>query len=71
MAAETISREAILTITRMAGLTLSEQQFEDLVSGYRLYEPVLARLPRDLPFSGEPAHVFDPRSFMPEGGSQK
>jgi hypothetical protein len=71
MAGETVLREDIRTIARMAGLTLSEQQFEDLVAGYRLYEPVLARLPRDLPFSAEPAHVFDPRSFMPEGGSKK
>jgi hypothetical protein len=70
MAGGTVSREDILTITRMAGLTLSDQQFEDLVAGYRLYEPVLARLPRDEPFSAEPAHVFDPRSHMPEGGSK-
>jgi hypothetical protein len=27
---------------------------------------VLARLPNDLPPSAEPAHVFDPRSFMPK-----
>ena len=71
MAGETVSREDIRTIARMAGLTLSEQQFEDLVAGYQLYEPVLARLPRDVPFSAEPAHIFDPRSFMPEGGSTK
>ena len=71
MAGETVSREDILTITRMVGLKLTEQQFEDLVAGYRLYEPVLARLPRDVPFSAEPAHIFDPRSFMPEGGSKK
>jgi hypothetical protein len=72
MASHPVSREDILTITKMAGLKLSDQQqFEDLVAGYRLYEPVLARLPRDLPFSAEPAHVFDPRSFMPEGGSKK
>ncbi len=70
MATNELSREDILTITRMAGLMLSEQQFEDLVAGYRLYEPVLARLPRDVPFAAEPAHVFDPRSFMPEGGSK-
>jgi hypothetical protein len=70
VATNELSREDILTITRMAGLMLSEQQFEDLVAGYRLYEPVLARLPRDVPFSAEPAHVFDPRSFMPEGGSK-
>jgi hypothetical protein len=61
------SIEDIRAMTRMAGHELTDQQFEDLVAGYRLYEPVLARLPRDLPPSAEPAHVFDPRSFMPEG----
>jgi hypothetical protein len=69
--AEQASREDIRTITRLAGLNLSEQQFEDLVAGYRLYEPVLARLPRDLPYSVDPAHLFDPRSFMPAGGTRK
>jgi hypothetical protein len=69
--AEQASREDIRTITRLAGLNLSDQQFEDLVAGYRLYEPVLARLPRDLPYSVDPAHLFDPRAFMPEGGTRK
>ena len=66
-----MSREDIRTITRLAGLDLTDQQFEDLVAAYRLYEPVLARLPRDLPYSVDPAHLFDPRSFMPEGGTRK
>lgn len=61
------SIEDIRAMTRMAGHELTEQQFDDLVTAYRLYEPVLARLPRDLPPSAEPAHIFDPRTFMPEG----
>jgi hypothetical protein len=71
MPAAPASRDDILAFTRMVGLKLSDQQFEDLVSAYRLYEPVLARLPRDLPFSAEPAHIFDPRTFMPEEGAGK
>jgi hypothetical protein len=69
--ADQTSREDIRTITKLAGLNLSDEQFEDLVAAYRLYEPVLARLPRDLPYSVDPAHLFDPRSFMPVGGARK
>ena len=70
MAKDPTSREEIRTVTKMAGLTLSDQQFDDLVAAYRIYEPILERLPRDLPYSAEPAHIFDPRSFMPEKGSR-
>jgi hypothetical protein len=70
MAKDPISREEIRTVTRMAGLTLCDQQFDDLVAAYRIYQPILERLPRDLPFSAEPAHIFDPRSFMPEKESR-
>lgn len=69
MAKAPTSREEIRTVTRMAGLTLSDQQFDDLVAAYRIYEPILERLPRNLPFSAEPAHIFDPRNFMPKAGS--
>jgi hypothetical protein len=64
--AKEASVDDIRAMTRMAGHDLTEQQFVDLVAAYRLYEPVLARLPRDLPPSAEPAHIFDPRSFMPK-----
>ena len=68
MADNSLSREVIQAIAASAGLTLTDEQFEDLVASYRIYEPVLARLPRESPYSAEPAHVFDPRSFMPDGG---
>ena len=64
--AKEASVEDIRAMTRIAGHELNEEQFQDLVAAYRLYEPVLARLPRDLPPSAEPAHIFDPRSFMPK-----
>ncbi len=66
MAQEGASLEDIRAMVRIAGHELTDQQLEDLVAGYRLYEPVLARLPRDLPLSAEPAHIFDPQSFMPK-----
>jgi hypothetical protein len=61
--------ETIRTIAEAAGLKLTDEQFADLVAAYRLYEPVLARLPRDWPYAAEPAHVFDPRTCMPERGA--
>ena len=61
--------ETIRTIAEAAGLKLTDEQFADLVAAYRLYEPVLARLPRDWPYAAEPAHVFDPGTCMPERGA--
>jgi len=61
--------ETIKAIAEAAGLKLTDEQFADLVAAYRLYEPVLARLPRDWPYSAEPAHVFDPRTCMPKRGA--
>lgn len=60
--------ETIRAIAEAAGLKLTDEQFADLVAAYRLYEPVLARLPRDWPYATEPAHVFDPRTCMPKQG---
>jgi hypothetical protein len=66
MAETTLPTETIKAIADAADLRLSDEQFADLVAAYRLYEPVLARLPRDWPFDAEPAHVFDPRTCMPK-----
>lgn len=71
MSDDTLSTETIKAIAEAAGLRLSKEQFADLVASYRLYEPVLARLPRDWPFAAEPAHVFDPRTCMPGRGARK
>jgi hypothetical protein len=67
----TLSTDTIKAIADAAGLRLTDEQFADLVAAYRLYEPVLARLPRDWPFATEPAHVFDPRSCMPRQKAPK
>lgn len=71
MSEATLSTETIKAIADAAGLRLTDEQFADLVAAYRLYEPVLARLPRNWPYASEPAHVFDPRSCMPEHGASK
>jgi hypothetical protein len=62
--------DTIRTIAEAAGLQLTEEQFADRGAADRLYAPVLARLPRDWPYAAEPAHVFDPRTCMPERGAR-
>jgi hypothetical protein len=71
MSDETLPTETIRALADASGLKLSDEQFADLVAAYRLYEPVLARLPRNWPFDTEPAHVFDPRSCMPKSETPK
>lgn len=63
-------REDVAALARMAGLDLSPEQFEELLAAYRHVEPVLARLPRERSPADEPAHVFDPRRFMPKTGGE-
>jgi hypothetical protein len=65
----TLPTETIKAIAEAAGLKLTDEQFADLVAAHRLYEPVLARLPRDWPYAAEPAHVFDPRTCMTKPGA--
>lgn len=66
MSETSLPTETIKAIADAAGLRLSDEHFADLVAAYRLYEPVLARLPRDWAFDIEPAHIFDPRTCMPK-----
>jgi hypothetical protein len=59
-----LSVETIRELAEAAGLHLDDEQFDDLVASYRLYASVLARIPRDLPLSAEPSHIFDPRTAV-------
>lgn len=59
------TREEIAVLARNAGLDLPPDLFDDLVDAYRHVEPMLMRLRRGRDRADEPAHVFDPRSFMP------
>ena len=61
------SREDIAVMARIAGLELSPAHFEELVGAYANLEPMLWRLRRGRDRADEPAHVFDPRKFMPTG----
>jgi hypothetical protein len=59
------SRDDIAAMARAAGLNLSAEHFEELVEAYANLEPMLRRLRRGRDRADEPAHVFDPRKFMP------
>jgi Asp-tRNA(Asn)/Glu-tRNA(Gln) amidotransferase C subunit len=59
------TREEIAVLARIAGLELSEAHFEELVEAYGNVEPMLWRLKSGRDRADEPAHVFDPRKFMP------
>lgn len=59
------TREEIAGMARMAGLNLPPEYFDELVEAYANLEPMLKRLRRGRDRADEPAHVFDPRKFMP------
>ena len=59
------SREEIAVMARAAGLDLSPAHLGELVDAYGQLEPMLWRLRRGRERADEPAHVFDPRKFMP------
>ena len=59
------TREEIAAMARMAGLDLPPQYFDELVAAYANLEPMLKRIRRGRDRADEPAHVFDPRKFMP------
>jgi hypothetical protein len=63
-----LSREEIALLARVAGLDLAPQHLDELVKSWHWLEPVLGRIPRQRVRTDEPAHVFDPRKFMPTKG---
>ena len=63
------SRDEIAAMARVAGLDLPPAIFDELVDGYATLEPMLWRLRRGRDRADEPAHVFDPRKFMPKAGA--
>lgn len=66
MTPKSASREEIVTMARIAGLNLAQPYMDELIEAYRNIEPMLQRIRRDRARADEPAHVFDPRKFMPK-----
>lgn len=63
------TRDEIALLARMAGLTLPDAYFDQLVSAYGNVRELIDTLPSSRPRGDEPAHVFVPEKFLPEGQS--
>ncbi len=61
-----MTREDLAHAARFAGLDLTPEHFEDLVTGYERIRGMLERMPIGRPRGDEPAHVFCPKTFMPK-----
>ena len=64
---EAPSREEVALLARMAGLSLPDVYFDQLVAAYGNVRELIDTLPRNRPRGDEPAHVFVPEKFLPEG----
>ena len=58
-----VSREELAVLIKNAGLTPTEQQFEEMYEAYGYVGAMLGRLKRDFSFTDEPAHVFTALTF--------
>ena len=58
MAEPQISRERFAVLVEQAGLTLSQEQFEELRQGYRFVERMVRTVRRRRDRAAEPAHIF-------------
>jgi hypothetical protein len=68
MTEPTMSRDEIVLLARHAGLDLPPEYFDELVEAYGMVQKMVARLPSSRPRGDEPAHVFNPMTFMPREG---
>jgi hypothetical protein len=65
MRKEPATFEEIAVLAKIAGIELAPEYFDELVESYRSIELVLWRARRRRNRSDEPAHVYDPRKFLP------
>lgn len=59
--------EEIAILAKRAGLDLPPAYFAQLVSAYGNVRRMIAQLPTNRPRGDEPAHVFAPTHFLPQG----
>ncbi len=57
--------QEVALLARQAGLDLSPEYFQQLVSAYGHVRRMIDRLPLERPRGDEPAHAFDPTKFVP------
>jgi hypothetical protein len=62
-----LSDDEIAVLARNAGLDLAPAYFAELADAYRHVAPILARVRRGRSYGDEPAQVFTPSRFGPDG----
>ena len=60
-----LSREEILVLARHAGLDLPPAYLDQLVAAHADVQRMIANVPRGPSHADEPAHVFNPTTFLP------
>ena len=63
----TPSQDEIVLLARQAGLDLPAEYLPDLIEAYGHVRRMIDRIPSGRPRGDEPAHIFAPEKFMPEG----
>jgi hypothetical protein len=63
--ARDLSRDEILALASHAGLDLPPAYQDQLVAAYADVARMIRSIPRTRPHADEPAHVFNPLSFLP------
>jgi hypothetical protein len=64
---DVLSHDAIVLLARQAGIDLPPEYLPDLIEAYGHVRQMIDRIPSGRPRGDEPAHVFVPNKFMPEG----
>jgi hypothetical protein len=64
---EAPTREEVVLLAHLAGLHLPDAYLDQLVSAYGNVRELIDTLPHGRPRGDEPAHVFVPEKFLPEG----
>jgi hypothetical protein len=59
--------EMVALLAQQAGLTLPDAYFQELVAAYTNVRQMIEALPSNRPRGDEPAHIFAPTHFRPEG----
>ncbi|WP_428487798.1 hypothetical protein [Rhodopila sp.] len=61
------TRDEVAALARQAGLDLPDAYLEQLVGAYGNVRRMIDAIPHNRPRGDEPAHVFVPETFLPEG----
>jgi hypothetical protein len=59
--------ETVTLLAQQAGLQLPDAYFQELLMAYTNVRRMIDSLPTNRPRGDEPAHVFMPTHFRPEG----